>query len=72
MSDVILAAQGLTKSFQSGDRLLEVLRGVDLSVSAGESVSIRGESGSGKSTLLHLLAGLDAVDSGELAWDGLA
>ena len=72
VSDVILAAQGLTKSFQSGDRLLEVLRGVDLSVSAGESVSIRGESGSGKSTLLHLLAGLDAVDSGELAWDGLA
>ena len=71
MSDVILAAQGLTKSFQSGDRMLDVLRGIDLSVSAGESVSIRGESGSGKSTLLHLLAGLDAVDSGELAWDGL-
>lgn len=70
MSELILAARQLTKSFQSGDRTLEVLRGVDLSVSAGESVSIRGESGSGKSTLLHLLAGLDAIDSGELFWDG--
>ena len=68
--DTILTARGLTKSFLSGDRRIEVLRGVDLDVAAGESVSIRGESGSGKSTLLNLLAGLDAPDTGELSWAG--
>ncbi|MEI8088525.1 MAG: ABC transporter ATP-binding protein [Opitutaceae bacterium] len=70
MSDPILAARGLRKTFLSGDRRLEVLTGVDLDVAAGESVSIRGESGSGKSTLLQLLAGLDAPDAGTLAWAG--
>lgn len=66
----ILQARGLAKSYLSGDRRIEVLRGTDLDVAAGESVSIRGESGSGKSTLLHLLAGLDAPDAGTLAWAG--
>ena len=66
----ILTARGLTKSFASGDRRIEVLRGVDLDVAAGESVSIRGESGSGKSTMLNLLAGLDAPDTGTLSWAG--
>jgi lipoprotein-releasing system ATP-binding protein len=70
MSDAILAARGLRKTFLSGDRRLEVLTGLDLDVAAGESVSIRGESGSGKSTLLQLLAGLDAPDAGTLAWAG--
>ncbi len=70
MSDPILTARGLRKTFLSGDRRLEVLTGVDLDVAAGESVSIRGESGSGKSTLLQLLAGLDAPDAGSLAWAG--
>lgn len=72
MSDPVLQARGLVKTYPSGDRRIEVLRGVDFSVGAGESVSIRGESGSGKSTLLHLLAGLDAPDAGELLWDGAA
>jgi len=71
MSDVILTARGLRKTFISGERRLEVLTGIDLDVAAGESVSIRGESGSGKSTLLQLLAGLDAPDAGTLAWAGL-
>ena len=70
MSSTILEAKGLAKSFLSGDRTLDILRGVDLAVEAGESVSICGESGSGKSTLLHTLAGLDAVDGGELLWEG--
>ncbi len=68
----VLSAQGLAKSFMSGDRRLDVLTGVDFAVSAGESVSIRGESGSGKSTLLHLLAGLDSLDAGEVRWAGNA
>ena len=70
MGEPILSARGLTKSFPSGDRRIEVLRGVDLDVAAGESVSIRGESGSGKSTMLNLLAGLDAPDTGSLLWSG--
>jgi putative ABC transport system ATP-binding protein/lipoprotein-releasing system ATP-binding protein len=69
-SSPVLTAVGLKKSFLSGERALEVLQGVDLSVTAGESVSITGESGSGKSTLLHLLAGLDRCDEGTLAWAG--
>ncbi len=70
MSDLILQATGLHKHYLSGERRIEVLRGVDLAISAGESVSIRGESGSGKSTLLNLLSGLDAPDSGDLRWQG--
>ena len=72
MNPPILEAKGLTKSFPSGDRRIEVLRGVDLQVAAGESVAVRGESGSGKSTLLNLLAGLDAPEAGTLAWAGAA
>ena len=70
MTNAVLRASALTKTYLSGNRRLQVLAGVDLDVAAGESVSIRGESGSGKSTLLHLLAGLDAPDTGELRWDG--
>jgi putative ABC transport system ATP-binding protein/lipoprotein-releasing system ATP-binding protein len=72
VNDLVLGARGLRKSYRSGDAVLEVLRGIDLDVSAGESVSIRGESGSGKSTLLNLLAGLDAPDAGSVEWDGVA
>ncbi len=67
---LVLSARGLTKSFRSGDGRIEVLRGVDVDVAAGESVSIRGESGSGKSTLLNLLAALDAPEAGSLVWEG--
>jgi putative ABC transport system ATP-binding protein/lipoprotein-releasing system ATP-binding protein len=70
VSDAILSARALTKSYLSGDRRIEVLRGVDLAVTAGESVSIRGESGSGKSTLLNLISGLDSPEGGELRWAG--
>src|SRR4051812_35330498 len=70
MSNAILSARGLAKSYLSGDRRIEVLRGVDLEIVGGESVSIRGESGSGKSTLLNLLSGLDTPDGGTLAWAG--
>ncbi|MBP6507562.1 MAG: ABC transporter ATP-binding protein [Opitutaceae bacterium] len=66
----VLQAENLSKTFISGAQRLHVLRGVTMTVAAGESVSIRGESGSGKSTLLNLLAGLDGSDSGSLAWEG--
>jgi len=70
VSDTVLAARELRKTYLSGDRQIEVLSGVDFSVVAGESVSIRGESGSGKSTLLNLLSALDTPDSGEVIWAG--
>ena len=63
----MLSVRGLSKSYRSGPDRISVLRGVDLTVSAGESVALTGESGSGKSTLLHLIAGLDQADSGERA-----
>jgi len=66
----ILTAHALRKTYRSGDRPLEVFHDVDFQISAGESVSIRGESGSGKSTLLNLLAALDTPDSGALEWAG--
>jgi predicted ABC-type transport system involved in lysophospholipase L1 biosynthesis ATPase subunit len=66
--NTVLRAVGLRKNYPSGDRRLEVLQGVNFSVAAGETVSVRGESGSGKSTLLNILAGLDRPDAGELFW----
>jgi putative ABC transport system ATP-binding protein len=62
----VLAVTNLTKSYRSAGETVAVLRGVNLHVAAGESVALTGESGSGKSTLLHLIAGLDAADSGEI------
>jgi len=70
VSNVVLSAHDVRKTYLSGDRRIEVLRGVNLEVQRGESISIRGESGSGKSTLLHLLAGLDTPDAGTVSWAG--
>ena len=66
----MLAVSNLTKSYRSANETVAVLRGVNLSVAAGESVALTGESGSGKSTLLHLIAGLDAADGGDIRLAG--
>jgi putative ABC transport system ATP-binding protein/lipoprotein-releasing system ATP-binding protein len=71
VSNVVLTGRALAKSYLSGDRRIEVLRDVSLTVAAGESISIRGESGSGKSTLLNLLSGLDTPDAGDVEWGGV-
>jgi len=61
-----LAAADLHKSYSVAGAALPVLRGLDLSVGAGEMVAIVGASGVGKSTLLHLLGGLDRLDGGAI------
>jgi len=66
----ILETRALCKSFPSGAEALHVLRGVDLTLSPGEFVSIVGVSGAGKSTLLHILGGLDRPTSGNIAYRG--
>src|ERR1700687_4439394 len=65
-NQIVLSVRNLTKTYRSAGEQIEVLRGVNLSVAAGERVALTGESGSGKSTLLHLIAGLDRADGGEI------
>lgn len=68
--DKVLEVQGLTKTFDEAGRSLDVLCGVDLTISRGDLVAIVGASGSGKTTLLQLLGGLDQATSGEVRVSG--
>jgi lipoprotein-releasing system ATP-binding protein len=67
----LVAASSLSRHFLTGAERLEVLRGLDLEVMAGETVSITGESGCGKSTLLGLIGGLDRPSGGSLTVGGV-
>ncbi len=70
MSEPILSAHAVTKTYTMGKRSLEVLRGVSLDVARGEFIALRGASGAGKSTLLHLFGGLDTPNAGEIRFGG--
>jgi lipoprotein-releasing system ATP-binding protein len=70
MSEPLISAQGLRKTYSLGKRSLDVLRGVDVSLERGEFLALRGASGAGKSTLLHLLGGLDSPTKGEVLFQG--
>jgi len=67
----ILQANDIKKAYNMGKQTLTVLRGVGLSLTAGEFAVIVGASGSGKSTLLHILGALDKPDTGKVEFEGL-
>jgi len=68
----VLHAADVHKSYAIGNRRIEVLRGVNLTINAGETVALLGASGAGKSTLLHLLGLLDSPTRGEVQFSGEA
>ncbi len=69
MNNTIIRAENIVKTYTSGPEVLHILRGLDLSVTAGEFLAVTGVSGSGKSTLLHLFGLLDKWDSGSIYFD---
>ena len=71
MSDFIISAEGVEKTYDTGAVKVNALRGVDLDVERGEIVSIMGPSGCGKTTLLNCLSGLDDLDGGRVLIDGV-
>jgi putative ABC transport system ATP-binding protein len=70
MTDSVFTAQGLIKTYTSGEVKVQALRGIDLEIAAGEVVVLLGPSGSGKSTLLNIMGGLDHATSGRLYFKG--
>ena len=64
-----LTARNIYRSFKIGNRKVEVLRGINLDISKGESVFLCGASGAGKTTLLYTLAGLERPESGEVMFE---
>jgi lipoprotein-releasing system ATP-binding protein len=70
MPDPLVTVQDVTKTFEHEGRSLEVLKGIDLEIEAGEMVTIVGPSGAGKSTLLHLIGTLDLPTKGRILYSG--
>lgn len=71
MNKPIIKAKALAKTFSDEKFQVEVLRGIDLELNAGEMLAVVGPSGSGKSTLLHILGGLDNATSGVVEINGV-
>jgi putative ABC transport system ATP-binding protein len=67
----VIEAREIYKSYNLGHLEVPILRGIDLTVGAGEIVALMGPSGSGKSTLLGILGGLDLPTSGKILIDGI-
>jgi putative ABC transport system ATP-binding protein len=68
--DVIISAQQVVKTYDTGTNKVQALKGIDFEVRAGEMVGVMGPSGCGKTTLLNCLSGLDDVDSGRILIEG--
>jgi len=67
---ILVETRQLKKQFKTPERIVEVLKGVDLSIPVGERVAIVGTSGAGKTTLMHMLGGLEQPSSGEVLFEG--
>ena len=67
MSNIVLESANLTRTYREGGNSVDVLKGVNLAVAAGQTVAITGTSGSGKTTLLNLLGGIDKPTSGHVS-----
>lgn len=70
MNEPLIKAVDLHKSYPVGEGFLEIIKGIDLEISEGESIALLGPSGSGKSTLLCLLAGMENPSRGKICWRG--
>jgi putative ABC transport system ATP-binding protein len=70
MSDAIISARDLRKTYHTGDVDVHALRGLNLDVRRGEFLSIVGHSGSGKSTLFNIIGGLTPPTAGQIVIDG--
>jgi lipoprotein-releasing system ATP-binding protein len=66
MTDILLQAQSIIKTFRNGDQETQVLKGIDLTIEKGKMIALQGASGSGKSTLLNILGLLMRPTQGEL------
>src|SRR5471030_534642 len=71
VAEPVIKVEKLTRSFAVGDVMVHALRGVDLTVEAGDFLAIMGSSGSGKSTLMSILGCLDRPTSGHYYFEGL-
>ncbi len=71
MNEAIIRTENLHKSFAMGRETIDVLRGINLTITRGEVVALVGASGAGKSTLLHLLGGLDRPTRGAIRVNGV-
>ena len=65
-----MEARALWKVYQSGDNMVQAVRGIDIKLLQGEMVAIMGPSGCGKTTLLNVLSGIDEPSSGQVLVDG--
>ncbi|MFW9986448.1 MAG: ATP-binding cassette domain-containing protein, partial [Candidatus Odinarchaeota archaeon] len=69
-NNIVVECHNVFKTYEDGDLKVEVLKGLDFTVRAGEFVAIVGASGSGKTTLINLMALLDSPTDGEIIIDG--
>ena len=72
MSETIVAARGVVKTYDTGRLQVTALGSVTFTVASGEMVAIMGPSGSGKTTLLNCLSGLDSIDAGDVLIEGVS